>query len=348
MSDNKLWSPKYVDLRSEDYSDALLRDHNIRLRDVISYLEDAGYSSRLDSRRKQRADKQTLEHFGISEDELRICKLIAACYYPDSRLYQMNDSNNPKRPPISIMIDENLSYKIALDFMTQGLRVSSVYFDDLMHKPDSEIWSAGPNIIVTTDRDFINLAEMFYLQRCIERGTQYVDTSDLPFVVCLAKNDFNKAVMLPAIRRLIPTIIDQMNVAPRRFLYGEMRPSGFFELVSHSTVFDNRITFPNAYAERLGYVWEFDGRVRLIQASTAKQFGVVANKARFTAEEVEAIVSYNPNEISPFDVFMAREKNPGNVMVNPLPELVNVADRSEWPVALIPHRTVARDLRIAA
>lgn len=290
------WSPRLIERNDKSYEKARLRSNKTRVRDIVAFMETSGYKRRLRSKKKHAIDALTRKKFDMSQEELKLCKLIASLHYEDTCFYRANRSNDPNRPPLKVIVDENLSYKTVTDLMLSGLNFTHVSFDDLNSKPDAQIWwESGAKIIVTMDDDFQRMAESYYLRRAVEHKTEHVDTSDFPFVIIVNKNKIDKDVMLAAFKQLLPDIIGEAMSKPRLQLYGVFQPSGALDLVPHSAVFRKFLVTDESPAyegmsKRVDQEIEKDGKSKhifyevdakrvILPGNTRKNFKRVADKA---------------------------------------------------------------------
>lgn len=314
----------HLNVSSPDFEDATFKKNGVRVLDVIKYIEDEGYSKGISHKKKKKIDLKAQDIFGLTENDIKLCKLIASLRLQASVFYKKSRPNDDDRSGLKVLVDENLSYKIVTDLMMQGLYISHVYFEDLGGKPDKDIWNSGANIIITHDNDFMDIAQMMYIQRCRERATQYVDTRDFPMIVIVDKKRIDKDIFLSSFRRFLPDIIEHTMMIPRTSLYGTFHSSGDLTFRSHDDVFKSFIRERDCFEDR-GYIdnaeairrkhfpLEIDDRSCLIPAATMKRIERVRNKARFTTGQFNAAAK-GPIQQPPSRIREARSNIHANTM----------------------------------
>lgn len=109
----------------------------------------------------------------LNEGDLHVCKVWAVMVMKDRPEYIQNKSRkagrkNGRHPPVKILFDENLSWKIIPEIINNISEVSHVSLEGMDGAKDIELWDSfktngGRSIIITRDNDFIKLSEAFSL-----------------------------------------------------------------------------------------------------------------------------------------------------------------------------------------
>ncbi len=109
----------------------------------------------------------------LNEGDLHVCKVWAVMVMENRPEYIQNKSrkngrNNGKHPPVKILFDENLSWKIIPEIINNISEVSHVALEGMDGAKDIELWNRfktdnGRSVIITRDNDFVRLSEAFHI-----------------------------------------------------------------------------------------------------------------------------------------------------------------------------------------
>lgn len=150
-----------------------LRDTGLVVADLLQALDRDGDAAVL------------ARHQGVlTPRDIAVCRTIAAHHMPDRPEYRRNGADSPVR----ILLDENMPHAMIPRLFNDDSRLIHISFNRLTTMADPIIWRFAKdkafNAILTSDNDFIKMAEMEILERLQKSGSfDRVPIADLPLVV---------------------------------------------------------------------------------------------------------------------------------------------------------------------
>lgn len=251
----------YVD--NEPY----LNNGDVPVRAVLSLLD------------KKNGERRVAEKYPFLTDlDIRNCKLLALVELEDRPEYKRNKhvkarrSGKP-RQPLKIMFDENLTYKIVPALVNNISEVSHVYFEDMQAWRDIDIWNKVKGcdrrgIVITRDRDFVELAEIFTMEAIVKAGA--VDKADIsaePFVVHIDTKVTKKVDVLSAFRKQAHMMAKEAQREPREMPYMTLKGDRIVSGASVRDIFRKymlpRTDMPDDYRSLIAAIdWRRLNRVR--------------------------------------------------------------------------------------